>query len=127
MELMLRYATASDVGRRRDTNEDSVFTSPRLLAVADGMGGHVAGEVASSTAVAAVAALDERIAENKPDQLEVLSEMVSDVVRRLTDLAQQDPALHGMGTTLTLLYWDGARFAVAHVGDSRAYRLREGE
>src|SRR5882757_9305698 len=59
--LKLRSAVASDVGRRRDANEDSVYTSPWLLAVADGMGGHVAGEVASSGAIAAVTELDQRL------------------------------------------------------------------
>jgi PPM family protein phosphatase len=127
MELTLRYAVASDVGQRRDANEDSVYTSPRLLAVADGMGGHVAGEVASSAAVAAVAAMDERLGEAKTEPLEALFDAVADAVHRLTELAEQDPGLQGMGTTLTVLHWDGTRFAVAHVGDSRAYLLREGE
>lgn len=125
MELTLRYAVASDVGQRRDGNEDSVFTGPRLLAVADGMGGHVAGEVASSTAIAAISDLDERLTD-KADPLEELFGAVRDGVDRLTDLAEKDPALRGMGTTLTVLHWDGTRFAVGHVGDSRAYLLRDG-
>jgi protein phosphatase len=127
--LTLRYAVASDVGQRRDANEDSVYTSSRLLAVADGMGGHVAGEVASSAAIAAVTDLDRRLADEnaKADLLEVLSETVTDAASRLTGLADEDPALQGMGTTLTALLWDGTRLVVAHVGDSRAYRLRAGE
>ncbi|TNC24306.1 Stp1/IreP family PP2C-type Ser/Thr phosphatase [Amycolatopsis alkalitolerans] len=125
--LTLRYASATDVGQRRDANEDSVFTSSRLLAVADGMGGHVAGEVASSAAVAAVTALDERLETRDLEPAEALPEMVTDAVRRLTALTEEDPALLGMGTTLTALLWDGARFTLAHVGDSRAYRLRDGE
>lgn len=126
MELTLRYAVASDVGQRREANEDSVYASPRLLAVADGMGGHVAGEVASSAAAAAIADLDKRLTADT-DPLEELFGAVRDAVARLTALAEEDPALRGMGTTLTTLHWDGSRFAVAHVGDSRAYRLREGE
>jgi PPM family protein phosphatase len=127
--LTLRYAVASDVGQRRDANEDSVYTSSRLLAVADGMGGHVAGEVASSAAIAAVTDLDQRLAEGsaEADLPEALSGMVADAARRLSTLAEEDPALQGMGTTLTALLWDGTRFLVAHVGDSRAYRLREGD
>ncbi|HKS44501.1 MAG TPA: Stp1/IreP family PP2C-type Ser/Thr phosphatase [Amycolatopsis sp.] len=125
MELTLRYAVASDVGQRREANEDSVYASARLLAIADGMGGHVAGEVASSAAIAAIADLDERRTE-EADPLEELLGAVRDAVHRLTDLAEEDPALRGMGTTLTVLHWDGTRFAVAHVGDSRAYLLRDG-
>ncbi|HET6502164.1 MAG TPA: Stp1/IreP family PP2C-type Ser/Thr phosphatase [Amycolatopsis sp.] len=126
MELTLRYAVASDVGQRRDANEDSVYYSPRVLAVADGMGGHVAGEVASSAAIAAITDLDERLTD-EADPLEELFAAVRDAVSRLTALAEEDHALRGMGTTLTALHWDGARFAVAHVGDSRAYLLRDGE
>lgn len=123
--LTLRYAVATDVGQRRDANEDSVYTSHRLLAVADGMGGHVAGEVASSAAISAVTDLDERIADIDVDPAEVMAAAVEDAVSRLTTLAEEDPALQGMGTTLTAMLWDGARFTVAHVGDSRAYRLRD--
>ncbi|GHF62622.1 protein phosphatase [Amycolatopsis bartoniae] len=125
--LTLRYAVATDVGQRRDANEDSVFTSSRLLAVADGMGGHVAGEVASSTAIAAITDLDQRLADSDVDPAEVLAETVADAAQRLTALAEEDPALQGMGTTMTTLLWRGKEFVVAHVGDSRAYRLREGE
>lgn len=125
MELTLRYAVASDVGQRREANEDSVYASPRLLAVADGMGGHVAGEIASSAAVAAISDLDSRLT-GEADPLEELFGAVRDAVRRLTDLAEEDHALRGMGTTLIVLHWDGSRFAVAHVGDSRAYHLRDG-
>ena len=126
MELTLRYAVASDVGQRREANEDSVYASPRLLAVADRIGGHVAGEVASSAAIAAISDLDKRLTAGA-DPLEELFGAVRDAVVRLTDLAEDDHALRGMGTTLTTLHWDGSRLAVAHVGDSRAYLLREGE
>lgn len=125
MELTLRYAVASDVGQRREANEDSVYASPRLLAVADGMGGHVAGEVASSAAVKAISDLDSRLTD-EADPLEELFGAVRDAVRRLTDLVAEDQALRGMGTTLTVMHFDGSRFAVAHVGDSRAYLLRDG-
>ncbi|HJQ45496.1 MAG TPA: PP2C family serine/threonine-protein phosphatase [Amycolatopsis sp.] len=126
--LTLRYAIATDVGQRRDANEDSVYTSSQLLAVADGMGGHVAGEVASSGAIAAVTELDARLEDGtaKEDRLEALGDAVADAVGRLTDLAERDPALQGMGTTLTALLWEGDRLFAVHVGDSRAYRLRDG-
>lgn len=123
--LTLRYAVATDVGQRRDANEDSVFTSSRLLAVADGMGGHVAGEVASSAAIDAVIDLDQRLAGAEADLAEALREAVIDAIGRLTALAEDDPALQGMGTTMTTMLWDGTRFVVAHVGDSRAYLLRD--
>jgi len=127
--LKLRYAVATDVGQRRDANEDSVYTSSRLLAVADGMGGHVAGEVASSGVIAAITELDQRLEDGSApeDRAEALGEAVADAVRRLTELAEEDPALQGMGTTLTALLWEGDRFTAAHVGDSRGYRLRDGE
>ena len=127
--LTLRYAIATDVGQRRDANEDSVYTSSRLLAVADGMGGHVAGEVASSGAITAITELDERLEDGtaKADRLEALGDAVADAVSRLTELAERDPALQGMGTTLTALLWESDRLFAAHIGDSRAYRLRDGE
>ncbi|NVI87963.1 PP2C family serine/threonine-protein phosphatase [Actinomadura sp. BRA 177] len=116
---MLRYAAGTDIGRRRRTNEDSAFAGPRLLAVADGMGGHPHGDVASRTAVTTVAGLP-----LAGDPAAALATGVAEVAARLDDLGRQDPALARMGTTLTAMAWDGHRFAVAHIGDSRAYLLR---
>ncbi|PXY21662.1 protein phosphatase [Prauserella sp. PE36] len=128
--LGLSYAVGSDVGQRRSANEDSAYATPRLLAVADGMGGHAAGEVASALAIEAMADLDNRLAEaeHEPaDLLEVLGEGVADASARLNERVADDPELEGMGTTLTAMLWDGDTFGLAHIGDSRGYLLRAGE
>ena len=126
--LTLRYAAASVPGVR-SRNEDSVFAGPRLLAVADGMGGHAHGEVASAVVVGVLAELDDKLRTAKPgevDPLAALGATVARALRRLTEHAEQDPELTGMGSTLTALLWDGASFGLAHVGDSRGYLLRDG-
>lgn len=123
----LRYAAGSDVGRRREQNEDSAYASSRLLAVADGMGGHGHGEVASSVAIAAMAALDDTLPERGPEGIDLVAAVeaaVKEANVRLREMTGRDPSLKGMGTTLTAMLWDGTRFALAHVGDSRAYLLR---
>ena len=125
MALQLRYAARSDVGLVREGNEDSGYAGPSLLMVADGMGGHAAGELASAIAVATVADLDI----HPPREQEVLAslgEAVGDVGFGISDLIETEPDLTGMGTTVTGLYWQGDRIAIVHVGDSRAYLLREG-
>ena len=102
MALALRFAAGSDVGLVREGNEDSGYAGPRLLVVADGMGGHVAGEVASSVAVTAVSALDD--GGGRPgDLLEQLAGAVDLANERLRLLVTGDPALRGMGTTLTAI------------------------
>ncbi|HYS37151.1 MAG TPA: protein phosphatase 2C domain-containing protein [Pseudonocardiaceae bacterium] len=123
--LGLRYAIDSDTGIVRQVNEDSVFASPRLLAVADGMGGHAHGEVASAVTVGVLAELDHHLRSATVDPLPVLATTVARVLRRLTDLAADDDELAGMGSTLTALLWDGATFGIAHVGDSRGYLVRD--
>ncbi|MEU0519552.1 protein phosphatase 2C domain-containing protein [Streptosporangium sp. NPDC006007] len=122
--ITLRYAAGSDVGRVRQGNEDAAYAGPRLLAVADGMGGHVGGEVASSAAIATVAPLDD---ECPADLFAAAEAGVRKANQRLRELVEQDPSLTGMGTTLTLMLWDGLRVALAHIGDSRAYLLRHGD
>jgi serine/threonine protein phosphatase PrpC len=129
MRPTLRTAAGSDVGRRRPVNQDSALVSPRLLAVADGMGGHARGEIASTVAIAAVRDLDEQLAAadlGQVDLLAVLGDTVDEVARKLTDAAERDASLAGTGTTLVALLVDGVRIGVAHVGDSRAYLLRDG-
>ena len=126
MTLHLRYAARSDVGLIREGNEDSGYAGPALLMVADGMGGHAAGELASAIAVATVADLDV----HPPSDSEILtslSDAVSDVGDGIADVIADDPDLTGMGTTVTGIYWLGDRIAVLHVGDSRAYLLRSGD
>ena len=122
--IRLAYAVGTHPGLRRELNEDSVFVQPTVFGVADGMGGHAFGEIASATAVEVVAELD---LEREP--IEALGAMMDEIALRLTDLAEQDLRLRGMGTTLTMLRWleDQSRFAVAHIGDSRCYLLRQGE
>ena len=126
MTLRLRYAARSDVGLVREGNEDSGYAGPALLMVADGMGGHAAGELASAIAVATVADLDV----HPPDSTDILtslSDAIGDVGDGIAEVIADDPELTGMGTTVTGIYWLGERIAVVHVGDSRAYLLRDGE
>jgi PPM family protein phosphatase len=128
MSPTLRSAVGSDVGRRRPMNQDSATTTPRLLAVADGMGGHAHGEVASAVAVQALLDLDARLSSADLEQVDLLGELgitIGDAVARLTTLAQQDPDLRGTGTTVVAFLVSGLRIGVAHIGDSRAYLLRD--
>src|SRR5215210_4611124 len=122
MALALRFAARSDIGLLREGNEDSGYAGPRLLVLADGMGGHAAGEVASSVAVAMLASLDDD--SPGPDILERLSSAVQDANNHLRDMVLGDPDLEGMGTTLTALLRAGSRFGLVHIGDSRCYLLR---
>ena len=123
--LALRYAARSDVGLRREGNEDAVYAGPRLLVVADGMGGHAAGEVASAVAVAHLARLDDDVPGS--DLLDALDSAVRDANEQLAAMVAADGTLEGMGTTVTGLLVDRGRVALVHVGDSRAYLLRDGE
>ena len=125
MSLTLRYAARSDRGLIREGNEDSVYAGPRLLAVADGMGGMAAGEVASNIVVRALEPLDEDVSSN--DLVDALRGAIGHANQQLRDAVEANPALEGMGTTLTALLFSGARLALAHVGDSRAYALRNNE
>ena len=125
MTLVLRYAVRSDVGLLREGNEDSAYAGPRLLAVADGMGGHAAGEVASSLTIASMTKLD-----SEPPGGDMLAELAAAVAAantRLQEMIIANPAVEGMGTTLTALFWSDGHAAVCHIGDSRGYLLREGE
>ena len=125
MTLALRYAIRSDVGLLREGNEDAAYAGPRLLAVADGMGGHAAGEVASAAAISALARLDDDVPGS--DLLDALADAVTDANHTLHDMVVADSVLEGMGTTLTAMLWSGGRVALVHIGDSRAYLLRDGE
>ncbi|HJZ04063.1 MAG TPA: PP2C family serine/threonine-protein phosphatase [Streptosporangiaceae bacterium] len=125
MTLELRYAVRSDVGLLREGNEDSAYAGPRLLAVADGMGGHAAGEVASALTIASMAELDAE--QSDGDMLKVLAMAVAMANARLQEKIIANPAVEGMGTTLTALLWSDGHAAVCHIGDSRGYLLREGE
>ncbi len=122
MSLVLRYAARSDRGLVRANNQDSVYAGPRLLAVADGMGGHAGGEIASKVVIAAVAPLDDD--EPGRDLLAQLDEAVRAGNEAIVELVDNEPELAGMGTTLTAVLFAGTRLGLAHVGDSRAYLLR---
>jgi serine/threonine protein phosphatase PrpC len=126
MTLGLRYAARSDVGVIRPGNEDSGYAGSWLLAVADGMGGHAAGELASAIAVATFAEVaDAQLSEG--EALSVLGDAVDLSSERIADVIAREPQYQGMGTTFTGLAWLEDRLALVHVGDSRAYRYRDGE
>jgi protein phosphatase len=122
MTLTLRYAVRSDRGLVRGNNEDSVYAGPRLLAIADGMGGHAAGEVASKMVIGEL----ERLDEDRPlgDLLSALRSAVLEANHGLSEAIESDADLDGMGTTLTALRFVGGQVGLVHVGDSRAYLLR---
>lgn len=113
----------TDVGRVRKGNEDSYLLEAPIYAVADGMGGHIAGDVASATAVTAIS---EGIETRHPEDGNDLAELVTRANEAIWEKARSDPALRGMGTTCTMLMVDGDVAHIAHVGDSRAYLLRDG-
>jgi protein phosphatase len=124
MSLSLRFAAGSHKGMIREGNEDSGYAGPRLLAIADGMGGQAAGEVASSEVISTIVTLDDDIPGS--DILTSLGTAVQRANDQLLQMVQEDPQLEGMGTTLTALLWTGQRLGLVHVGDSRAYLLRDG-
>ncbi|WP_371670264.1 Stp1/IreP family PP2C-type Ser/Thr phosphatase [Streptomyces sp. NBC_00289] len=124
MSLSLRFAAGSHKGMIREGNEDSGYAGPRLLAIADGMGGAAAGEVASSEAISTIVALDDDVPGS--DLLTSLGTAVQRANDQLRSMVEDDPQLEGMGTTLTALLWTGQRLGLVHVGDSRAYLLRDG-
>jgi protein phosphatase len=124
MSLSLRFAAGSHKGMIREGNEDSGYAGPRLLAIADGMGGQAAGEVASSEVISTIVALDDDVPGS--DILTSLGTAVQRANDQLRLMVEDDPQLEGMGTTLTALLWTGQRLGLVHVGDSRAYLLRDG-
>lgn len=136
-----RVHARTDIGRVREHNEDCFYVDAArgLYVVADGMGGHAAGEVASALAVQTVAAhldgvsaaLDDFLSRNDAEAAEAVRAALSAAVVRANtavyESAQADPERRGMGTTLTALLLLGRRAFIAHVGDSRLYLLRSGE
>jgi protein phosphatase len=116
------FARASDTGKKRRRNEDSYVVAPPLLAVADGLGGAQAGEVASKLAAAALEETDPGALAG-PERLESL---IREANRRVYERASSDPTTSGMGTTMTVALVEADGVTIAHVGDSRAYRVRDG-
>jgi PPM family protein phosphatase len=114
----------TDVGRVREANEDAFLVGESIVAVADGMGGHLAGEVASATALEPVKALDGRDFEDGSSAINALRDAVIEANATVSRMAEEEPTYRGMGTTLTAALLEGRRLHLAHVGDSRAYLLR---
>ena len=122
--LQFRFAAETDTGLVRDHNEDSAFAGPYLLAVADGVGGNAAGEVASATTTYVVSAMS--LAHPGTHPLSLLQSSIEDARGQVRVGVEAHPEHRGMATTLTAILTDGQRFGLAHVGDSRAYLLRDG-
>lgn len=125
MAIALLYAARSDVGLVRSENQDSGYAGPHLLMVADGMGGHAGGDLASSIAIGEMVALDGE-SHGADDVTAHLERSLAAANAELHALVEDTPELHGMGTTVTALLRAGNKIAVAHIGDSRAYLLRGG-
>ncbi len=124
MTHQLRFVARSDRGLLRSNNQDSVYAGERLLIVADGMGGHAAGDLASRVVVAAFAPLD--AAPPDADLRVPLKRALLDGNDAIAEMVQDDPDLEGMGTTATAMLFDGDRMGMVHIGDSRAYLYRNG-
>lgn len=124
MGIAFRFAARSDVGRVRSKNDDSGYAGHYLAVVADGMGGHVGGDVASATTVLDLAPLDRAGFEGNAG-IYLADEIVNANII-MNELVSLNPRLAGMGTTCTALLIDGDQIEMAHIGDSRAYRLRDG-
>ncbi|HEX5878140.1 MAG TPA: PP2C family serine/threonine-protein phosphatase [Actinomycetota bacterium] len=124
MTHQLVYAARTDRGLVRASNQDAVYAGDRLLVVADGMGGHAAGDMASRLVVNAFVPLDDR--DPGGDLLRALARATREGNRSISQVVHENPELDGMGTTVTALLFDGGRLGMAHVGDSRAYLYRSG-
>jgi PPM family protein phosphatase len=118
--MRVRFGSASDIGKARDRNEDSYLAEPPVFAVADGMGGHKGGDVASSLAIQVLEG------DALPADGAELVERVREANRAVYERSSSDTAVEGMGTTMTATIAGGGALRLAHVGDSRAYLLREG-
>jgi len=126
MFLTFHFAARSDVGLVRSNNQDSAYAGPHLLVVADGMGGAAGGDIASSIVVGRLAGLDSE-AHGPDEALEELKQAIAQAHSEIVDRAHNDPELSGLGTTVTALLRAGSSLSMAHIGDSRAYLLRDEE
>ncbi len=130
MAVKLRISTAActDVGLVRTNNEDNYFVDEEhyVFAVADGMGGHAAGEVASKIAVDTLREIVEKYRGNAPPDA-LLSKAISIANKKILDEARKDPSKRGMGTTLSILMFEGEKYYIGHIGDSRIYLYRDGK
>jgi len=120
----MKIASHSETGLVRKNNQDSGYASPQLLVVADGMGGAAAGDLASAVAIDAIRRVDRPTSGD--EMLEALAGAIHKANDRIADLVEADLSLDGMGTTVTGALFDGTQLGLAHIGDSRAYLLRDG-
>jgi PPM family protein phosphatase len=122
----LQYAAISDVGRVRKDNQDSGYAGPWLLTVCDGVGGAARGDLASSTAIGQLRRLDQPPDEDHAEKhrLELVAGALHRASDKIGDLVDEEPSLSGTSTTATVALFDGARLAMGHIGDSRAYLFR---
>ena len=121
MSVQLRAASVTDTGRRRRHNEDAYVCEPPLFAVADGMGGAQAGELASGLAAAALRDETSELAGGE----QRVDDLIQEANRRVYQRQSQDASASGMGTTMTVALVEDGRVAIGHVGDSRAYLIRD--
>ncbi|GGB89754.1 serine/threonine protein phosphatase [Knoellia flava TL1] len=126
MAIAFHFAARSDVGMVRTNNEDSGYAGPHLLAMADGMGGHAGGDVASSTVLGALVPLDGE-SFSGADATQALLRRITAANAELGQMAQDDPDLEGMGTTLIAILRARDKLVLAHIGDSRAFVVRDGQ
>jgi PPM family protein phosphatase len=126
MPFAFNYAARSDVGMVRSENQDSGYAGPRLLAMADGMGGHAGGDIASSTVIGALVDLDGE-ALGSAEASRALLHRIATANDELADRVKADPSLHGMGTTLIAILRSQNKLVLAHIGDSRAFLARDGK
>lgn len=125
MTVHIRYAAFSDVGLLRASNQDGGYASQHLLVLADGMGGAAAGDVASSVTVAHLAAIDDDV-HQADDLLPILRHAIEAAHEDLLGRASENPELEGLGTTCIAILRSDNKLAMVHIGDSRAYLLRDG-
>jgi protein phosphatase len=125
MRPVLRYRARSDLGLVRQTNQDAFYAGPHVLALADGVGGHAGGEHAARLAISALIELEQP--QPHDDLLGALRAGVDAGNNAIAAAAAERPELDGMATTLTAMLFADHRLGLAHVGDSRAYLLRDGE
>lgn len=126
MSLGFKYAALSNIGKIRQSNQDSGYAGPNLLVLADGMGGPAGGDIASSIAIDHLRGLDSP-ADNPEQALDSLRDAINEAHQELCERSTQDPALAGLGTTCIAIRRSENDLSMTHIGDSRAYRLRGGE
>lgn len=124
MSAQLHVAALSDIGLIRSSNQDSGYASPNLLVLADGMGGAAAGDVASSVTVGHLASIDDDV-HGADDLLHILRDAIEDAHEDLISRSDASPELAGLGTTCIAILRSGNKLAMVHIGDSRAYLLRD--